>query len=373
MLPLAVSLCRYRGRDDAPTVELAIPVRCSRYAFLLDSGAYTAWNQVKKGNTKAAISLEAYARFVHENKRLFRSGVFSLDEIGNGEKSYENWRELSRLGVESIPVYHMGTDEALLLRYLDQSDYIAIGAVAKLSMSDRLVGLDRLWRQYLLLPDGSPRARVHGLGITATDIVLRYPWFSVDSSTAAAVAAHGGILIPKLVGSRPTYSHISHMAVSDQQSHGSGTGSFYGLSPRARQGIIEYIESHGYSITRELSGQQIRPLRSDRKHARSSGVPKLLLGEPELGDVETGDSCKSHNLTNHWLPRTHWNLDMIDRFLYYQRGQGHHVRWYNVATEGIFPYFVSWQTGSLKRILVSYAYAASHRFLRNIKEAVKTS
>ena len=37
--------------------------------------------------------------------------------------------------------------------------------------------------------------RVHGFGLTTFPLVERYPWFSVDSSSWAAISRNGGVLL----------------------------------------------------------------------------------------------------------------------------------------------------------------------------------
>ena len=83
--------------------------------------------------------------------------------IDSGEKSYENWLELRRLGVDSMPVHHIGDDLKYLRRYLDQTDYIALGAIAKMTQHRRLIGLDHIWQHLKDAQAGRwPRCMVWG-------------------------------------------------------------------------------------------------------------------------------------------------------------------------------------------------------------------
>ncbi len=196
------------------------------YSFLLDSGAYSA-------HTKGVeISIEGYAKFIHENRYLFNAGIFNLDVIGDARASYGNWVELRRLGIDAIPVHHRGDDDRFLKKYLDNCDYIGLGGLAQTDANERLYVLDYLWRSFLLNDAHQPRCRVHGLGLTDTVTMLRYPWFSVDSTQCIMRASFGTILIPRLTASGPDFSEFTQVKISDQVRD--GQKSFYGMPARSR-------------------------------------------------------------------------------------------------------------------------------------------
>ena len=55
--------------------------------------------------------------------------------------------------------------------------------------------LDSLWER-LVDSDGRPITRVHGFGLTSLPLMMRYPFYSVDSSTWVQWASRGLVLEP---------------------------------------------------------------------------------------------------------------------------------------------------------------------------------
>lgn len=155
----------------------------------LDSGAFSAFTQGVK------IDIGAYCDYIQRNADIV--GVASvLDAIGDAEGTYRNQLEMERRGVRPLPCFHYGEPEALLDHYVANYDYITLGGMVPISTPQLRLWLDRLWEQHLTYPDGTPKIRVHGFGLTSLPLMKRYPWFSVDSSTWVQWAANGMILVP---------------------------------------------------------------------------------------------------------------------------------------------------------------------------------
>lgn len=173
----------------------------SSFQVFIDSGAYTILNQARKGNKVAAtIGLPNYCEWLEQNKGLYNVYA-NMDVIYNGKATYDNWIEMRKRGFDPLPVYHAGTDIMYLKKYLDAGcPYICLGAVAFLGMRYRFANFDNLWSNYLTEPNGMPRLKVHGFGLTALSVMARYPWYSVDSSSWAFIARHGGLFIARKVG-----------------------------------------------------------------------------------------------------------------------------------------------------------------------------
>lgn len=147
--------------------------------LFLDSGAFTAFT---KG---AVIDIEEYANFIQRCGSTWGT-VSNLDVIGGdaAAKTYENQKRLEALGANVCPVFHTDEDEKWLVKYLDEGyPYIFLGGMVPKSTGWLLEWLDRLWTVYLCKPDGTARVKVHGFGLTDQLLMLRYPWYSVDSSS----------------------------------------------------------------------------------------------------------------------------------------------------------------------------------------------
>jgi hypothetical protein len=335
--------------------------------------------------TERGLTLEQYAEFVHRHKRLFQGGIFNLDVIDSGEKSYENWLELKRLGVNSMPVHHIGDDIKYLDLYLKQTDYIALGAIAKMTQHRRLLGLDGIW-EYLKDSRGKPICRVHGLGMTDLGIMTRYPWFSVDSSRAAILAGLGSIVLPRLKRSGPDYTDMQQLMVSNQgRFHQDGkTNSYYGQGVMQRRHVRDYCASFGFKLEPWLVGRTLRAQTHvrDRKDPAFDGGFEIddrsgLTGVIDLSQTDESPlpSHLSTNLSNNWYPRMVFNLHVLDAFVDFWKTRGKTIRLYNVIVPGVFDSYVHAVTTSPKptaRCLISYARQSDggDRFINKLTEVV---
>lgn len=145
--------------------------------LFLDSGAFTAFTK------NVVITPEQYAGYIHQT-----AGVWTvhscLDAIGDAAGSYRNLRALEDLGCAVQPVFHCREDVSWLVKYLDAGyDYIFLGGMVPETTRWLTGWLDWLWGDYLTNKDGTPRVKVHGFGLTDQQLMFRYPWFSVDSSS----------------------------------------------------------------------------------------------------------------------------------------------------------------------------------------------
>jgi hypothetical protein len=347
------------------------------FVYMLDSGAYSVW---RKGDK---IDLNKYAKFAEKNKAMFRGGIFNLDFIDppstaafgsqSAKKSYENWVQLRKLGVNTIPVHHIGDDETYLRKYMEETDYIGLGAIAKLDTNSRMYGLDYIWNDVLKNKDGTPKCRVHGLGLTDIRITLRYPWFSIDSTRAIALAAYGGILIPKISEAEGvSYGHIRQISVSNQaRDHNRGSGdSFFGFPQRVQRQIKEYVNSLGYDLDVSLEGRKLNPKMGSRKKKDPIWTNGLEIPEVEADvnlAVTGGDADK--NLSNSWVPRFIFNMYVSNEFIRHWRKQGKTIRVYNVVGGGtVFEAFAKGaQHDPAARCLVSYA-RMTDSFMNRLRE-----
>lgn len=138
-----------------------------------------------------------YMDFVKEYGEQFHT-CSVLDEINSGEGTYRNVQMFKEAGLNVMPVWHFGSSEKWLEKYLeDGHDYIAIGGLVPNPVTVVRPALDRLWARYLTDKDGKPIVRVHGFAVTSFRLMRRYPWYSVDSTSWVKLAIYGKILIPR--------------------------------------------------------------------------------------------------------------------------------------------------------------------------------
>ncbi len=268
--------------------------------WLLDSGAYSAHT------TGAKITVEEYVKFVHANGHKFAGGAINLDVVRNKRLSYDRWLQLKDLGVDSIPVFHVGPDLEktetkfhYLDLYLKQTNYIAIAAVAKLSVPKRIIYLDHLW-DYLRSIGADKTHRFHVLGVTSMTLLDRHPWFSADSSTAIMNAANGKILLPAFKSNgEKDFLQIRPYVVSAQGKHKVGTNSsLYGLPSGGieQTNIYKYCEEIGYPIDKTIEGVKLTPRRS-RPHENRYGSYSLGVNlQKEVAEQDGETLGNSYNL-----------------------------------------------------------------------------
>lgn len=171
-------------------------IRADGKKVFLDSGAFSAFT---KG---VNVDIKGYCRYIEKNRDIIEEvdGVLCasvLDGIGDPLKTWQNQETMESLGVKPLPCFHYGEDERYLEHYISNYEYITLGGMVPISTPQLVHWLDRLWERYLCDPSGNPRVRVHGFGLTTVSLMLRYPWFSVDSSTWVQNAANGMIYLPE--------------------------------------------------------------------------------------------------------------------------------------------------------------------------------
>lgn len=158
-----------------------------------DSGAYTMHTKGKP------VSIEKYAEYIWKHGKLY-STVANIDAIGGGDdgaqRTWDNQKALEKLGVRPVPVFHCREPFKWLDRYLSEGyDRLALGGMVPESTPFLREWLDYVWGKHLTDADGRARLKVHGFGLTTIDLMRRYPWDSVDSSSWVLAGSFGGILL----------------------------------------------------------------------------------------------------------------------------------------------------------------------------------
>lgn len=174
-----------------------------------DSGAFTLEKHARKwaketGNSKwdyfdlpeSYAFLDSYAEFVKEHQ-LGIDHYANVDVIGNPELTYRNQRYLEERGLRPVPAIHYGTDVAWLKRYIDDGhDYVAVGGlIGRINKEATRSWLDQCFSM-MCDSSGMPVIKCHGFGMTTFNAMLRYPWYSVDSTSWFRFAMMGLIFVP---------------------------------------------------------------------------------------------------------------------------------------------------------------------------------
>lgn len=136
---------------------------------LIDSGAFSA------DSVGAEIDIDSYCNFIIDSGATLYAG---LDVIGDAKATMKNVAYMERVHkLHPFPTFHMGSKLEDLYEMMDYP-YIALGGLV---FSKNIVNhCDAVW-SYILREN--PKLKVHGFGVTNLEIMKRYPWYSVDSSS----------------------------------------------------------------------------------------------------------------------------------------------------------------------------------------------
>lgn len=198
----------------------------------LDSGAHTLYTEevLKKGMQLAFFSnareggfsfyetdkfwyyVDTYGKFMQAYGKYFDNYV-TVDVIFNPELSWKVQRYLEdQYGLRPMPVFHWGTDLKWLKQYLKAGyQYIGIGGLGQEVTVMRYTG----WadRVFAYLQAGTDPVSTHGFAMTSFELMTRYPWTSVDSSTWTVLAAYGKILVPHKRGGRYSFDDSPYIII----------------------------------------------------------------------------------------------------------------------------------------------------------------
>lgn len=148
--------------------------------IFLDSGAFSAMT------LGAKLDLGDYCELIKANGIKTYA---NLDVIGNAAASLRNQRAMERHGLKPIPCFHIGENFGYLKGYLQDYDYVALGVAGRQNTE---AGREFVDNCFAVIRDYWPK-RIHGFGITGQKSLLRYPFYSVDSSSTLAGAGYGRV------------------------------------------------------------------------------------------------------------------------------------------------------------------------------------
>lgn len=176
--------------------------------LIMDSGAFSAWSKGKN------IDFEKYIEYLH----LYEDQIdliVNLDVIpaspgvkkipkevieNSARKGFRNYRRLIREGFSKekvIHVFHQNEDFKWLQLMVEKIPYIGLSPANDRTTKEKIRWLDNCMK-YVLDSDGFPKVKFHGFAVTSHELMRRYPWYSVDSSSWCIQAGLGDIYVPPL-------------------------------------------------------------------------------------------------------------------------------------------------------------------------------
>lgn len=236
-------------KKQAPLLCALLRAQRLRLPYMLDSGAFTAWNKGKEVNREALIDFYNWA--IDEYGDVLDFTLVSLDRIPGKQgvartaadfaqaaeetvANYEYMRERVRGYVK--PVYHDGEPEWVLAHYKD-AEYVSLGANQDISYNEREAWVARTAAGVLA------DRKLHGLAMTGARMLRTVRWHSVDSAAWVLWAGYGAIawlrddgtlkIVPASAESPRRKMFDMHLST---------------LSPVERERIVTALEAEGLTL-----------------------------------------------------------------------------------------------------------------------------
>lgn len=161
----------------------------TRY-FMIDNGAFSAWNKDKDIITVDDYSkwcINFYNKFKNKFKDIFFIGLDNIPgKRGTNptqkqidyscELTFNNYQTMLKHGVKNVvPVIHQFENVWWVKEYEKYTDYICLSPANDQSNKSRALWLDDVYKII------NPNTKTHGLAVTGKILLERYPWFTVDS------------------------------------------------------------------------------------------------------------------------------------------------------------------------------------------------
>lgn len=168
--------------------------------LFLDSGAFTFYRQ--ESDLDAFVRTKGFWRYVDHYADYVKEHLDEIDYYANVDLIMRpdlSWEVLKYLEQEHklspVPVVHCGAPSKWMQRHIDAGyKYIGLGGL----VGQRDKSHHWITKMFHMVCDarGMPTIKYHGFGVTSYKQLIRYPWFSVDSTTWAKAAGFGEIWIP---------------------------------------------------------------------------------------------------------------------------------------------------------------------------------
>lgn len=260
--------------------------------IMLDSGAFTAWNNGHETSVDEVI--QAYDQFLERAGDRFDEYVaINLDKIP-GKKGVDptpeeideairvsdvNFKILSeRYPFPILPVYHQGESDERLFEVADMvkdtTGYICISPRNDLAEKQRVI-----WsrRAHMILNEryGKGVIKTHGLATTGNEMIMQVPWYSIDS---AAWVLHGGYgMVDIYEDARQRYKN--YFVSYDSDKHKRDDKHLANVAPDVRQAIIDRIELYGLGRTEEQLDARLSYLAQNGQDAAFTRITEELIRE----------------------------------------------------------------------------------------------
>ncbi len=268
--------------------------KMKKVELFLDSGAYSAWSK------KIEINIQEYIQFIKDHID-YLDHYSVLDAIGDPVQTLKNQKIMEDAGLKPIPCFHYGEPLNYLTNYLDNYDYVSLGGMVPIPNVSLIEWLDNLFSKFICDDKGMPKVKIHGFGMTSLDLMLRFPWYSVDSTSWVLTGRFGAVYVPKKKMGKYDYMQNSMtINVSNRSPKDKEEGQHFSTySQMEQKEILEYFMAKGFEMGesefRQEDPKTYKPKEGERWYGKE-------LADAQREYVEMGMGYK---------PITAWKEDGI--------------------------------------------------------------
>lgn len=227
--------------------------------FLPPAERYKWYSKDGKKFTKAFLEyLDDYVTFIHK----YKSGIdyyANVDVIHNHELSWKSLKYLESNGLKPIPVIHHRAPVRVLDRHLDSGyKFIGIGGLGQNSTKhDYCKWADQMFDRICNNQARLPSVRTHGFAMTSYELMLRYPWWSVDSSSVYKCAGFGSIYVPHKRSNVFTFAEEPYVIGISHRSTAKKTAGrhFQTISEGERRIVTDWLRTIDMGIGKVKNGE----------------------------------------------------------------------------------------------------------------------
>ncbi len=285
--------------------------------LMLDSGAHSLYTEYMI-KTKHAHGyawsdtdefwqyVDRYAEFVKKHEKLLTCYV-NVDVIFNPEQSWKVQKYMEeKHNLSPIPVAHYGTDLKWLQKYIDAGyEYIGLGGLGQeVTKAQYYAWADRAFDMICNQPSRLPLVKIHGFAMTSLDLMLRYPWYSVDSTSWVATSRFGSIYVPRYRNGQWIYDENPwKVVVSSRSPDKTEAGKHIDtLPPKQREVILDYVHEKGYV----LGKSSFQKVSQDRKLAKNERWAEKKPKDKK--DVRLIEIIEEEGIANRYALRDEMNV-----------------------------------------------------------------
>jgi hypothetical protein len=234
-------------------------------SHFFDSGSFTLWTKAAKyakAHPKTGrwgyydtdefwAYMDAYVEFIKAHPESI-DHYANVDVIPNPDLSLRNQKYLENKGLAPVPVVHYTTDIKWLKKYIsDGYDFIALGGLVGSSHKPEChQWIDACFNIVCSGARKLPSVKIHGFGLTTFEAMVRYPWYSVDSTTWQKAGVFGTIIVPYRQGNRFIFDkRPEKVSVTDVSRDRRKYRQHYDTMPRLKQQYIqEWLDMCGVEM-----------------------------------------------------------------------------------------------------------------------------